>query len=822
MAVAPLNDDDPRTGLGRAALGRGFFDHLTYTVARVWESASPHDLYLAAAYTARDRILANWARTIDAMLEHPGRKVAFLSAEYLLGPHLGHALVNLGILERVAEMLKERGYELEALLDIEQEPGLGNGGLGRLAACYLDSLATLRVPAFGYGIRYEFGIFDQRIRDGRQIEITDKWLRYGNPWEIPRLETAYDVGFGGRVEHVTDAQGQPRARWVRARVVKGVPYDTPIQGYRVPHANTLRLWKAGAAESFDFGAFNVGDYYGAVDQKVVSENLTKVLYPNDASMEGKQLRLEQQYFLVSCSLQDMISLHLAVGRPIDGLHEHVAVQLNDTHPSLAVPELMRLLVDQHGLEWERAWNVTRHTFGYTNHTLLPEALETWPLDLFGRVLPRHLEIVYEINRRFLDEVRALRPGDEARVRRMSLFDENDGRRLRMAHLATVGSHTVNGVAELHSELLRTRLLHDFAEIWPEKFTNVTNGVTPRRFLVLANPELTRIACSRIGEDWVRELEQLQRLEPFAEEAGFRAEWRAMKLFCKQRLAKRIERYTGVEVDPSWMFDVHVKRIHEYKRQHLNALHVVTLYHRLKHDLRAIQNPRVVLFGGKAAPGYAMAKLVIELILGVADVVNHDPAVRDHLRVVFFPDLNVKHGQVIYPAADVSEQISLAGTEASGTGNMKLTLNGALTIGTLDGANVEIQAAVGAENFFQFGLTADEVALRRARGYRPRDVYEADPELRAALDAIAEGAFSRGDRERFAPLVRALLDRDEYLALADYRAYVDRQVDVDRAFSDSEAWTRASILNTARAGRFSSDRAVREYCERIWRVEPMPA
>ena len=813
--------DDVRTGLSAGALKRAFQDNLFYSLGRFVDVATPNDRYLALALTVRDRLLERWVRTAESYYRRRARTVCYLSAEYLLGPHLGNNLVTLGIWNEARRAMEELGLDLDALLEREEEPGLGNGGLGRLAACFMDSLATLAIPAIGYGIRYEFGIFDQAIRDGWQVEVTDKWLQFGNPWETPRPEIALEVKLGGRTEPGRDEAGRYRVRWVPDRVVRGIAYDTPIPGFRVGNANLLRLWKAEAAESFDFQAFNVGDYYGAVEEKVASETISKVLYPNDEPRAGRRLRLQQQYFFVSCALQDMVRIHLQSARDLTGFHSKYAVQLNDTHPSVAVAELMRLLVDEHGLDWEPAWGITRQTFAYTNHTLLPEALETWPVALFGAVLPRHLEIVYEINRRFLDDVRRVCPGDEERARRLSLIDERGERSVRMAHLACVGSHAINGVAALHTELLKRDVLRDFHELWPEKFFNVTNGVTPRRFMALINPGLTRLLTEAIGEGWVRDLDELRRLEPLAEDAAFRAEWRRVKGQNKEALAREIERRAGVKVDPASLFDVQVKRIHEYKRQHLNVLHVVSLYRRLKRDPGLDLVPRTVLFAGKAAPGYLLAKLIIKLIHSVAEVVNVDPEVRGRLRVAFLPDYNVKNCRRIFPGADLSEQISTAGKEASGTGNMKFALNGALTIGTLDGANVEIREAVGPENFFLFGLTADEVQSRLAAGYRPRGHYEADAELRGVLDALVSGELSRGDGELFRPLVEGLLDHDPFLVLADYRAYVDCQTEVDRAWRDTEGWTRASILNVARMGRFSSDRAIREYCRDIWHVEPLP-
>ncbi len=747
--------------------------------------------------------------------------VAYLSAEFLLGPHLGNNLLNLGIYDQVKQAVTASGLDLDELLAQEEEPGLGNGGLGRLAACYMESLATLEIPAIGYGIRYEFGIFDQEIRDGWQVEITDKWLQFGNPWELARPEYAVIVKLGGHTEAYIDEDGHYRSRWLPDRVVKGIPYDTPIVGYHVNTANTLRLWRAEAPESFDFQTFNVGDYYGAVDQKVYSENLTKVLYPNDEPIQGKQLRLEQQYFFVSCSLQDMIRMYLYTGKSLGTFHTRFAVQLNDTHPAIGIAELMRLLVDEHRFPWEKAWDITQQTFGFTNHTLLPEALEKWSVDLFGSLLPRHLEIIYEINQRFLDQVRLKYLGDEARLARISLIDESEPRYVRMAHLACVGSHAINGVAALHSELLKQDTLRDFYELWPEKFSNKTNGVTPRRWIALSNPRITDLITQKIGDRWLTNLEDLRQLEPFTEDANFRQEWRQIKRAIKHDLATYILTKTGIVVSPDSLFDIQVKRIHEYKRQHLNALHIMTLYHCLKHDPSLDVPPRTFIFGGKAAPGYFMAKLIIKLITSIADVVNHDPDIHDRLKVVFLPDYNVTLGQRVYPAADLSEQISTAGKEASGTGNMKFSMNGALTIGTLDGANIEIREAADAENFFLFGLTAQAVHDLQARGYNPWDYYQGNEQLKTILDLLAGGYFSHGDTQLFRPLIDSLIYHDPFLLLADYQSYIDCQATVSQAYQDQEQWTRMSILNTARMGKFSSDRSIREYCEEIWHTQPTP-
>ena len=809
-----------RCGLSVADVKQSFLDNLFCGLGRMPVAATRNDVYTALALTVRDRVLNQGVRTLEAYEEQDARVVAYLSAEFLPGPHLANNLLNLGITEQTRQAMSELGLNLDHLIDQEEEPGLGNGGLGRLASCYMDSLASVEVPAIGYGIRYEFGIFDQTLKDGWQVEITDKWLRFGNPWEIARPEIAYDVRFGGRTETWTGEQGHYRMRWVPDTVVKGVAYDTPILGYRVATCNPLRLWKAEAVESFDFAAFNHGDYYRAVEDKMQSENISKVLYPNDEMLQGKTLRLQQQFFFVSCSLQDMIRVHLQLGRPLDKFHEKWAIQLNDTHPAIAVAELMRLLVDEHEMDWDTAWHITQNAFAYTNHTLLPEALEKWPVGLFGRLLPRHLEIIYEINGRFLDEVRTKSPGDDARLARMSLIDESGERYVRMANLATVGSHHVNGVARLHSELLKQTVMHDFAELWPEKFCNVTNGVTPRRFVAVCNPPLTRLITSRIGDGWLRDLDQLRKLEPFADDADFQQQWREVKLTAKRSLTALIEHRTGVRVNPESLFDVQVKRLHEYKRQHLNVLYILTLYLRLKRDRQADVPARTFLFGAKAAPGYFMAKLIIKLINSVAAVVNHDPVVHDRLKVAFFPDYNVKNAQHIFPAADLSEQISTAGKEASGTGNMKFALNGALTIGTLDGANVEIREEVGAENFFLFGLTAAQVQELKSGGYRPHDYYEQNATLREVLDFVASGALAGGDTAQFQPLVDNLLRHDPFLLLADYQAYVGCQDQVSALWRDPQAWTRKSILNAARMGKFSSDRAIRDYCAQVWKVTPV--
>ena len=810
--------EDDRTGTSIETLRRAILDNLYYIQAKFPQIATRNDYYMALAYTVRDRMLQRWIHTMETIIKKDVKIVCYLSAEFLMGPQLGKNLINLDLYDSAREAVTAIDQNLEDLIAQEEEPGLGNGGLGRLAACYLDSLATLRIPAIGFGIRYEHGIFHQEIRDGWQVELTDNWLHLGNPWEIIRPEVEYDVKLGGKTEYYQDPEGRHRVRWIPDRVVKGTPYDTPISGYKVNNCNTLRLWKAEASESFDFQAFNIGDYYGAVEEKVSSENLTKVLYPNDEPVAGKRLRLEQQYFFVSCSLQNIVDLHMRIKGHLDDFDTLWAVQLNDTHPAVAVAELMRIFIDEHAMDWETAWDITQKTMGYTNHTLLPEALEKWPLPLFAAVLPRHIEIIYEINHRFLNEVQRLYPGDTERLTRMSLIDDSGEKYVRMANLACVGSHAINGVAALHTKLLEEGLLQDFAEMMPEKFSNKTNGVSPRRFMVLSNPGLSALITSSIGDRWMTDLSELKRLEAFADDQQFQEKWRHIKLENKRRLIGLMRKCAGVDINPESLFDILVKRIHEYKRQHLMLLHIITLYNRIKESPGGEILPRTFTFSGKAAPGYTMAKLIIKLINSVADVVNRDPDIRDCLRVVFVPDFSVKIAQLIYPAADLSEQISTAGKEASGTGNMKFAMNGALTIGTLDGANIEIREEVGEENFFLFGRTAEEVLQIKSKAYRPMEHVEADEELRKALDQIRWGAFSGGDRELFRQLVEDLLNRDEFLVLADYRSYVACQDRVAAAYRAPSLWTRMAILNTARMGKFSSDRSIREYCRDIWQAK----
>ena len=814
------SNEDSRTGLSAETLRRAFLNHLYYVQGKFGAIATPNDHYMALAYAVRDRLLRRWICTTQTYLKKDVRLVAYLSAEFLVGPHLYNNLINLGIVDEMREALNSCGVDLEDMRYQEREPGLGNGGLGRLAACYMDSLSTLDMPAIGDVMRYEFGIFEQIIREGWQVELTDKGLQLGNPWEIARPENSCEVKFGGHTEQYRNQHGRLCVRWFPDYVVKGIPYDTPISGYRVNTVNMLRLWKAEASESFDFQNFNTGDYYGAVDDKVNAENLTKVLYPNDEQVQGKELRLKQQYFFVACSLQDMIRIHLFNSANMDGFHQSFAAQLNDTHPSIAIPELMRLLMDDYCYDWVPAWTITQQTFAYTNHTLLPEAMEKWSIELLGRLLPRHLEIIYEINRRLLDQVRIKYPDNDDRLARMSLIDENGERYVRMANLACTGSHAINGVAQLHTELLKTKTLSDFYRLMPEKFSNKTNGVTPRRWMVLSNPKMSELISEAIGDSWITDLDQLKGLEPLVEDSAFCQAWRSIKLDNKRVQTDNYHKYSSITVNPESMFDVQVKRLHEYKRQHLNLLHIITLYNRIKQNPSIEMTPRTFIFGGKAAPGYWMAKLIIKLIHSVAEVINQDPEVEERLKIIFIPNFNVKRGHRIYPIADLSEQISTAGKEASGTGNMKFSMNGALTIGTLDGANIEIRDAVGSDNFFLFGHTAEEVETLKLSGYSPLDYYQSDDELRGAIDLISKGFFSHGDPELFKPLVDSLLYDDPYLLLADYRSYIDCQQQVNEVFVDHSRWTRMSILNVARMGRFSSDRSIAEYCRDIWRVKPV--
>ena len=811
--------EDTRTGLSVEAIRQCVLDNLYFQLAKAPQAATRNDWYMAVVYTVRDRLMQRWVKTLQNFTEDL-TVVAYLSAEFLIGPQLGTNLINLGIYDEVSQAVKALGLNLDELTEQEKEPGLGNGGVGRLAACCMDSLATMEIPAIGYGVRYEFGVFDQEIRDGRQVEVTDAWLHHCNPWEIPRPEVTYKVNLGGSTESYYDEQDCFRVRWVPKLAVKGTAYDTPVSGYRVGTTNLLRLWKSGAVESFDFEAFKNGDYYGAVNEKIASESICKILYPDDEPYAGKQLRLAQQYFFVSCALQDMIRLHLLRWKNIYTFSDSFAVQLNDTQPAIAVAELMRLLVDEHLVNWDKAWYITQNTFSYTNHTTLPEALEKWPLPLFADILPRHLEIIHEINRRFLDEIWLKYPDNNDKLNRFSLIDESDQKYVRMTQLGSLGSHAINGVSGIHSELLKKTLLPELYEIYPERFLNITDGVTQRRWIVLSNPRLAELITNTIGDKWVRRLEEIKQLESFANDPDLMKKWQLIKHENKRDLAGIIHDRTGISVDPDMLFDVQMKRFHESSRQHLNILHIITIYNRIKKNPQIDITPRAFIFGGKASPGNFVAKLIIKLINSVAETVNDDPDVAGRLKIVFFPNFNVKNGQRVYPAADLSEQISTAGREASGTGSMKFCMNGASTIGTFNGTNIEIREEVGTENFFLFGLTGEEVYNMKSRGYDPRVNYDAHPDLKEAIDLISSGFFSKRDVNLFKPLIDSLLCRDEHMVLADYQSYVDCQERISVAFKDQKKWTNMSVLTVARMGKFSSDRSIREYNEKIWHAAPL--
>jgi len=811
-ATSILVEDD-RTGMHPVVLRRAFTDHVEFSRSRDLESSTVYDRYVALSLSIRDRLVQRWVKTQRTYYEQDAKRAYYLSAEFLLGRALVSNLQALDVYDAYRDVLKDLGIDLHDLVELEPDAGLGNGGLGRLAACLLESTATLGFPCAGYGIRYEFGIFEQVIRDGYQVERADEWLRFGNPWEIERPEYTVTVSFGGRTEQIGDGHGGFRVVWIPADQVHGVPYDTPVAGFHTNTVNTLRLWAARAGQDFDFSLFNSGDYVSAVQAKNASEVISKVLYPNDNFEAGKELRLRQEYFFVACSIHDIVRRYKKTHPSFDQFSEKVAIQLNDTHPAIGIAELMRVLIDDEHLAWNVAWKLTGAAFGYTNHTLLPEALERWPVTIFQRLLPRHLEIIYEINRRFLRQVMDAFPQDQDRLARMSIIQEGDEPRVRMAYLAVVGSHSVNGVAKLHSDLIKSDLLRDFHDLYPERFNNKTNGVTPRRWLLACNPGLAGLITERIGAGWPTELEQLRGLEKYVDDAGFLDSLRQVKRANKVALAELVKTELGIHVDPSSLFDVQIKRLHEYKRQLLNALHIVALYLRIKRGEDVA--PRTFIFGAKAAPGYRQAKLIIKLIHAIGDVVND--ARGSTLKVAFLPNYRVSLAEKIIPAADLSEQISTAGMEASGTGNMKLGMNGALTIGTLDGANIEIRDAVGAENFFLFGLTAEEVVARKKLGLQGRVAYEADEELRQAIDLVASGFFSPEEKELFRPLIDELLGRDEYLVTVDFPAYSKCQRAVENAYKDPVAWSRTSALNIARLGGFSSDRTVREYARDIWGV-----
>jgi len=803
------------------SLQKSFADHLEYSQAKNRYIATKHDLYQCMAYSIRDRLMERWNDTMNTYYEENVKRVYYLSLEYLMGRTLGNSLVNLGIVGEAGKALSELGYSLEELRELEPDAGLGNGGLGRLAACFLDSMASLSLPAEGYGIRYEYGIFEQKFENGFQVEKPDHWLRYGNPWEIVRPEFSYQVGFGGYVERKTDERGRLTCRWVPEDKVVAVAYDTPIPGYLNRTVNTMRLWSARTPGEFSLRHFNEGDYMSAVQEKILDENISKVLYPADERQAGKELRLKQEYFFVSATLKDIIRRFRIKNTNLRLLPTKVAIQLNDTHPALGIPELMRLLVDENDFTWEEAFKVCIDTFGYTNHTILPEALERWPVQMFEKLLPRHLEIIYEINRRFLDEVAAKFPNEPELAAKLSIIEEGAVKSVRMAHLAIVGSHSVNGVAQLHSDILKAKTFNDFHRLWPERFNNKTNGVTQRRWLKLCNPRLADLIGSRIGGKFMTDLFELKKLAPLADNMTFLKQFRDVKAANKKDLAALVKTLTGIEIDPDSIYDCQIKRLHEYKRQLLNLLHIVALYNRIKSGRAGDMIPRTFIFGAKAAPAYRMAKLIIKLINSVANVVNNDPDVGKRLKIVFLENYSVSLAQRIIPAADVSEQISTAGMEASGTGCMKLSLNGALTIGTLDGANIEIMEEVGAENFFLFGLKAEEVQALRASGYRPYEWYERNAELKQVIDMIAGGRFSPEQPDLFKPVVDSLLSGGDYfMVLADFEDYARCQQRLEDTYRDQEKWNRMAILNVAKMGKFSSDRTISQYANEIWRVKPV--
>ncbi len=793
--------------------------HLLSFQGRDPERSGPSDICKALSYVVRDRMVEKWVATQKTYYAKRQKRVYYLSLEFLIGRSLYNSMINLGMIEEAKQAVGELGYELPEICAEEEEAALGNGGLGRLAACFMDSIATLKIPAYGYGIWYEYGLFYQQLVNGRQVESPDNWLRYGTAWAFDRRMPVFLVQFYGKVTSYQDRNGRYRAQWVNTKDVIAMPCDMLIPGYRNDHVINMRLWTARASRELDLGFFGRGDYIGAVESKVSSETISKVLYPPDHNLAGQELRLKQQYFFVAATFQDIMRRYKKKHTSFTRFPDRVAVQLNDTHPSIAIPELMRLLLDMEGIGWEKAWDITVRTFGYTNHTLMPEALEKWPVDLLGRVLPRHLEIIYEINRRFLEAVAQKYPRDVSKLRNMSLIEEGEVKKVRMANLAIVGSHSVNGVAKLHTELLQRRIFPDFNEFYPGRFNAKTNGITPRRWLLAANPELAELISQHLGSGWITDLDQLRGLEPLAEDETFVARWQAIKRANKTKLAECIRHDGGVEVDPDTMFDVQVKRIHEYKRQLLNALHLIYLYRRMVCNKDDNLAPRTAIFAGKAAPTYWRAKLIIKLITSIAEVVNNDPRIDNQLRVVFLPNYNVSQAELIMPAADLSEQISTAGTEASGTGNMKFALNGALTIGTLDGANIEIREEVGAENFFLFGMTAKEAEYEHRHPSRtPQQVCERNEEIAAIIDSLRNGAFSKGDKTLFQPLVDSLMDvRDPYLLMLDFESYIECQRQVGRAYLDQAAWTRKAILNVARMGKFSTDRTIREYSEKIWGI-----
>jgi len=813
--------DIPCVGKSSKDLVKGMQRHYLRTLGQHTASRSQHYKYQALAFTMRDRLMESWKNTKDAYEEKDGKRAYYLSLEFLMGRALGNAVLNLGLDEQTQEALHMLGMNFEEKIEMERDAGLGNGGLGRLAACFIDSCATLQLPVTGYGIRYEYGMFRQLIVDGNQMEEPDHWLRNGNVWEIERPEYTQRIHFGGRSECYHDDNGHLRNRWVDTHDVLAVPFDTPIPGFKNGTVNTLRLWKSEATDEFDLGEFNSGDYAGSVAEKNEAEHISMVLYPNDASENGKELRLRQQYFLASASIKDVLRQWVDVhGTDFSQFADKNVFQLNDTHPTVSVAELMRILMDEYRLGWDEAWAITSKTMAYTNHTLLPEALERWPVHLFSRLLPRVLDIIYEINARFLKVLAEKWPGDVERQRRMSIIEEGDVQQVRMAYLAIVGSFSVNGVAQLHSDLLVAGLFNDFYQLWPEKFNNKTNGVTQRRWMAWCNKSLSKLISEKIGDGWITQLDELKQLAPLADKAAFRKQWAACKLANKERLAAEVKKVCGVTFNPDAMFDIQVKRIHEYKRQLLNVLHVIHLYDRIKRGDIDNWTNRCVLIGGKAAPGYYMAKQIIKLVSNVAEVVNNDPQVGDKLKVVFFPNYRVSAMEMIAPAADLSEQISTAGKEASGTGNMKFMMNGAMTIGTLDGANIEIREEVGDENFFLFGLTADEVEATRGN-YNPNAIIDSDEDFKRVMELIECGHFSQFEHGLFDSITGSIrCSNDPWLTAADFRSYIDAQQKVSLAYQDKTKWLKMSIYNTAYSGKFSTDRTMQDYNREIWHLDPI--
>ena len=804
-------------GSDTKAVQRSVSNHLVYTIVKDPFTATNHDWMMAFSHVVRDRLIERWMETQRSYYRHDAKRVYYLSMEFLIGRSLINSLLNMDIHDACSEALHKLGMELEALRNLEHDAALGNGGLGRLAACFLDSMATLNIPGTGYGIRYEYGMFRQKIEDNQQVELPENWLTHGNPWEFPRPEVSYKIRFGGRVMEYMGPDGNRHFDWIEGDVVIAQAYDTPIPGFHNDTVNNLRLWSAQAYEDFDLNCFNLGEYTQAVEEKTQSEIISKVLYPDDSSVMNKVLRLKQQYFFVSASLKDILRRFFSDHEDLAELPDKVAIQLNDTHPAIAIPEMMRLLLDKHHLEWQQAWEITTKVFSYTNHTLLPEALETWPVHTFEQLLPRHLQLIYEINRRFLLMVGHLHPDDMEILKRVSIFDEY-GARVRMANLAIVGSHTVNGVSALHSKLLRDSTFKEFNQIFPGKLINVTNGITPRRWLLLSNPKLSGLICDAIGDAWTRNLDQLVQLQAYADDSQFQERFFQAKLANKQRLANLVNYYLGRDVNPDTLFDVQVKRIHEYKRQLLNLMRIIALYNRLLENPQTDVVPRTFIFGGKSAPGYFIAKLIIRLINDVADVIDNDPAVNDRLKVLFIPNYDVTTAVDIIPAAELSQQISTAGLEASGTGNMKLALNGALTMGTMDGANIEMRERIGDDNIFIFGLLTEEVQNLKQQGYNPRHYYETNPALKQVVDMIGNGFFSPDDPNRYRVISETLLNSDPFMVLADFQAYLDISDRADSVYRNPTDWNRMAILNTARMGYFSSDRTISEYAEKIWGIE----